>query len=239
MIMSDPIMEDVKHKFMWDTIIDIFKKVRNNEVIFDKDGVFKYVVKHPETGKMSIMYFDCQNGVTKIKYYICNKVFNDLNTSRNCYLCKYTSQYKNHLGNCIFCLAKTKTPVHKNCLNGYFDLVNWFNFNQIPYLEEDIFNTIIHYCEKIRDVEYKEGVILRSQFDEMTKKINKFQIKPFDKVLVRNFDHKKWCATFFSHYEYVGNHVKYRYCCIDGMCYTQCIPYEGNEYLVGTTYVPK
>ena len=78
--MSDPIMEDVKHKFMWDTIIDIFKKVRNNEVIFDKDGVFKYVVKHPETGKMSIMYFDCQNGVTKIKYYICNKVFNDLNT---------------------------------------------------------------------------------------------------------------------------------------------------------------
>lgn len=226
-------MEDAKHWLMWDIIIDIFNKVRNNEIQFDENRIFEYTATYPKTNKISIIKLYCNDNIPYIKGYICDHVFKDLDINQNCYLCMYDLNV-DRSGKCTFCPAKIEAPVRKNCLNGYFSLVNWVTLDQLPYLEEDVFNVIIHYCKKIRDIEYKEGVILRSQLDNQS-----VQFKPFDKVLVRNFDHKKWCATFFSHYEYVGNHVKYWYCCIDGVCYTQCIPYEGNEYLVGTTYVPK
>lgn len=55
--------------------------------------------------------------------------------------------------------------------------------------------------------------------------------KPFDKVLVRDNDNQEWAASFFSHYDEdcISN-----YYCI-GIHYNQCIPYEGNEHLLGTT----
>lgn len=61
---------------------------------------------------------------------------------------------------------------------------------------------------------------------------NKFDIttlKPFDKVLVRQNDYGKWGVDFFGFYDE-------RYCRTTGSCvYTQCIPYEGNEHLLGKT----
>ena len=55
--------------------------------------------------------------------------------------------------------------------------------------------------------------------------------KPFDKVLVRDTDEQAWCANYFSHYK---NAPDYFYVCINGI-YHYCIPYEGNEHLLGTT----
>lgn len=59
----------------------------------------------------------------------------------------------------------------------------------------------------------------------------KCQFKPFDKVLVRNNDGQAWRANYFSHYK---NAPDYFYVCINGI-YHYCIPYEGNEHLLGTT----
>ena len=58
-------------------------------------------------------------------------------------------------------------------------------------------------------------------------------LKPFDKVLVRDVDRQIWIADFFSHIvkEPFGG---YRFACI-GHYWHQCIPYEGNEHLIGTT----
>lgn len=59
---------------------------------------------------------------------------------------------------------------------------------------------------------------------------NKFDIttlKPFDKVLVRDFDNTPWEIEFFSRL-LDGKHFK----CFE-LSYVQCIPYEGNEYLLG------
>ena len=65
---------------------------------------------------------------------------------------------------------------------------------------------------------------------------NKFDIstlKPFDKVLVRTEKFQNtWIASFFSHkddYEFAP------FWTISGKNYQQCIPFEGNEHLVGTT----
>lgn len=60
---------------------------------------------------------------------------------------------------------------------------------------------------------------------------NKFDItalKPFDKVLMRSSNAREWVGTFYSHY----SNNKFYGC---GMCCDQCIPYEGNEHLLGTS----
>ena len=66
--------------------------------------------------------------------------------------------------------------------------------------------------------------------DEQKTKTKEF--KPFDKVLVRGNDASLWRAGFYSH-ELDGKH------CVCGDYYAQCIPYEGNQELVGTTDKPK
>ena len=58
----------------------------------------------------------------------------------------------------------------------------------------------------------------------------KVELKPFDKVLVRNDKEDQWSANIFS-YQVRDN----MYYCL-GECYWRyCIPYEGNEHLLGTT----
>ena len=59
---------------------------------------------------------------------------------------------------------------------------------------------------------------------------NKFDVTtlmPFDKVLVRDFDNTPWEIEFFSRL-LDGKHFK----CFD-LSYVQCIPYEGNQHLLG------
>lgn len=60
---------------------------------------------------------------------------------------------------------------------------------------------------------------------------NKF--KPFDKVLVRDYDNDWWVPTFFGFQTKGG-----LYRVVNGI-WKQCIPYEGNEHLVGTTNEPE
>lgn len=66
---------------------------------------------------------------------------------------------------------------------------------------------------------------------------NKFDIStliPFEsRVLVRHYKHNKWCGAFFSfiHDDVFG----YKFITIGGQGYPMMIPYEGNEYLLGTT----
>lgn len=62
---------------------------------------------------------------------------------------------------------------------------------------------------------------------------NKPQFKPYDKVLVRSVDEQEWECSLFSHMTEGGY-----YACV---CFwwSQCIPYEGNEHLLGTTNNPE
>lgn len=69
---------------------------------------------------------------------------------------------------------------------------------------------------------------------ETLKKKQKSQFKPFEKVLVRDSESDKWRCTFYSHFEPNGI---YHYFTTSGV-YAICIPFEGNEHLVGTTKNP-
>lgn len=67
----------------------------------------------------------------------------------------------------------------------------------------------------------------------------KSEFKAFDRVLVRDKDDERWQAAFYD--QYLADEEKFPHHVISGACFTQCIPYEGNEHLLGTTdkYVPK
>ena len=60
--------------------------------------------------------------------------------------------------------------------------------------------------------------------------------KPFDKVLVRDFEDDKWEIDFFEKTE--EDDTEFPFKCLSEN-WTFCIPYEGNEGLLGTSNSPK
>ena len=82
----------------------------------------------------------------------------------------------------------------------------------------------------------KVELILKGKYNPDTLQVEPVKstcpFKPFDKVLVRDDGTQEWCANYFSHYRAYDK--DYPYACIDSY-YRYCIPYECNEYLLGTT----
>lgn len=64
---------------------------------------------------------------------------------------------------------------------------------------------------------------------------NKPQFKSFDRVLVRDSDDEEWTVGIFSHM----TDLEQPYACVGNIFVYQCIPYAGNENLIGTTDNPK
>lgn len=60
----------------------------------------------------------------------------------------------------------------------------------------------------------------------------KVELKPFDKVLVRHQKTEEWSANIFSHIDKTDEYLDY--ICVNGR-WEFCIPYIGNEHLLGTT----
>lgn len=73
---------------------------------------------------------------------------------------------------------------------------------------------------------------------EVPEEAPKHEFKPFDKVLVREYEDADgepdtWVISFFMDESIVGYRV------LNGEWFDKCIPYEGNEYLLGTTNNPE
>lgn len=60
------------------------------------------------------------------------------------------------------------------------------------------------------------------------------EFQPFEKVLIRDVNTDKWTVDLYGFKE---NNDDYVYQCVGGCC-VYCIPYEGNEHLLGTTDNP-
>lgn len=91
----------------------------------------------------------------------------------------------------------------------------------------------------IKAIEYDRYILHNNQYikfkDEKIYELAKFDIstlKPFDKVLVRDYDYHHWRCALYERYDNTRD-IMY-FATIIGH-YQQCIPFEGNEHLVGTT----
>lgn len=111
--------------------------------------------------------------------------------------------------------------------NGDFIIYN----GAITYFNSDINFASIEDKNKLFSALVREGYI----YDKKQHKLVKQKFKPFDKVLVRYKDTDTWEADIYLDYHKEAEYYCYK---CTRMNYHYCIPYEGNEYLLGTTDSP-
>lgn len=108
---------------------------------------------------------------------------------------------------------------------------NFITYNTFSMTSEDLTLATEEERNKFYSALVREGY----KYNKWQHKFIKQEFKPFDKVLVRDDTNKEWSIDLFSYYDeenenfpYVCMYIHYRY----------CIPYEDNEYLLGTTDSP-
>lgn len=134
--------------------------------------------------------------------------------------------------NCIFILKGEYKDGDERAF--YYAFYNADN----KFTEAEYGNTKVHYSLRLATDSEKQQL-----FDALAKKNKTWDIekkmivdvkpkwtpKPFDKVLVRDSKSSEWRANLFSH-----KNIDEPYCCVYAG-WNYCIPYEGNERLLGTT----
>lgn len=130
-----------------------------------------------------------------------------------------------------------------NIANAYFQILNMNNELRLMFNKAADFNLNTKPATKEqRDLLFQKMKEAGYEWDADKKELkkveqnptNKFDIttlKPFDKVLVRDNNEQKWTVDLFSFYD---KDLVYKYVCV-GHYVNQCIPYGGNEHLLGTT----
>lgn len=137
---------------------------------------------------------------------------------------------------CIFIL-KGDLNTNENSANSYV----FFNINN-NRISFDVLDTAIRYRnihlatdsekQQLFDAFAKKGKTWDSEKKAIVDLKPKVELKPFDKVLVRHQKTEEWRANIFSHTDKTDEYLDY--VCVNGR-WEFCIPYEGNESLLGTT----
>jgi hypothetical protein len=95
-------------------------------------------------------------------------------------------------------------------------------------IEHDKYKT----CKNIPCYLYAE---YQDNYELYQEKFDITTLKPYDKVLVRVQDSDQWEPQLFSCLNNDSSIYCYKTILIGGFSIKQCIPYEGNEHLAGTT----
>lgn len=114
----------------------------------------------------------------------------------------------------------------------------FFNINN-NHISYDVLDTIeinrnIHLAtdsekQQLFDAIEKDGKAWDSDKKAIVDFKPKVELKPFDRVLVRDFEDQAWQVSLFSYKD------RDSYYCCNGCAWNQCISYIGNESLLGTT----
>lgn len=104
--------------------------------------------------------------------------------------------------------------------------INNFLLSRLYYAREDE-------KKELFDALAKEGKAWDSDKKAIVDLKPKVELKPFDKVLVRDGKDEIWEPAFF--FRYLSQFSGYNYQTVGGEWRVYCIPYIGNESLLGTT----
>lgn len=121
--------------------------------------------------------------------------------------------------------------IYKHTLSFYVSLTEIFGLlfaDEVESSEEYRFATEAEKQQLFSALE-KEGKAWDSNKKAIVDLKSKVELKPFDKVLVRDFESQAWRVSFFGYKD------RDSYYCCNGCSWNQCIPYIGNESLLGTT----
>ena len=119
----------------------------------------------------------------------------------------------------------------------YFDLLHNGTMKFSPaeeFINDNLRLATEEEKNKLLDALAKEGKRWNAEkkcIEELPRKTSVF--KPFDKVLVRDGDIDTWGADIFLEY----SNLEFQFRCFRCV-WRQCIPYEGNESLLGTSNKP-
>lgn len=134
---------------------------------------------------------------------------------------------------CIFIL-KGDLSTNENQANSYV-FYNVENNNvDFNVLDTMIRNRNIRLAIDVEKETLFEALARKGKYWNAEKKVvedikKEHQFKPFEKVLVRDNRNEAWRAAFFS---YINEYKRY---VTTSMAWKYCIPYKGNESLLGTT----
>lgn len=104
-------------------------------------------------------------------------------------------------------------------------------FNSYTYTIKEVSDTQYVLVETVDKYRYVEDIEAQVHWELVPNKFDITTLKPFDKVLVRDNDKQKWTVDYFS---FADKEQVYPFICV-GHYVSQCIPYNGNEHLLGTT----
>lgn len=121
---------------------------------------------------------------------------------------------------------------YKHTLSFYISLNEMFGLlfaDEVESSEEYRFATEEE-KQQLFDALEKEGKAWDAEKKQIVDLKSNVELKPFDKVVVRDTEYSTWCADLFSHID-----EDYRYACV-GATWSFCIPYnEETAKLIGTT----
>ena len=137
-----------------------------------------------------------------------------------------------YFANCIFILrSEYKDGDERAFYYAFYNADDKFTTAEYGY-------TRVHYSlrpatdsekQQLFDALAKKGKTWDAEKKQIVDLKPNIELKPFDKVLIRDFESQAWQVSFFGYKDRDSC-----YCC-NGCSWNQCIPYIGNESLLGTT----
>lgn len=106
---------------------------------------------------------------------------------------------------------------------------NQYEIENEKFVTDQAFDLRISVHKELREATEGEAITFHEAYTIWEKSKKQSAYKPFDKVLVRDSESDKWRANLFGYIDNDG----YYHCVYANWAY--CIPYEGNEHLLGTT----
>lgn len=229
--------------------LEIAKKIQNGEVegrIVNKAGTEFEIVKWNAKGDYPIVgiFFNEETGIsqglsfTNKGKYIKDRVLDidDLELEVPEYLTWKEGDYLTikYGTRTYIIIYKSFVPLDESPMkyHALFNVQNTYLIRENEMIEGDSITPSTPFdIAKLTDALLKEG----KRWNPETKQVEDVEkkpehvFKPFDKVLVKDSDTDIWICDIFSHMD--DDNAFY---CVRGI-WNYCIPYEGNEHLVGKT----
>lgn len=119
--------------------------------------------------------------------------------------------------------------IGKNEIEDTLTFGNQYEIENEKFVTDQAFDLRISIHEELREATEGEAITFQEAYAILEKSKKQPAFKPFDKVLVRDSKSDKWRANLFGYID----KDEYYHCVYVNWAY--CIPYTGNESLLGTT----